>query len=222
MPLGEPGGGSTRADTAAQRPMPVRDDLDVPVIMSRPRPTCSALLRLPARPAAGLGVRPALGGRRHRARRPFQIGEFEELLGCPRPVNRGQQAYVVRAALRWLDGVGAGRRPGPTAARLEVRRRRSCATTPATPGRGPYAGVDAPVEVLRGDTEPDASYLCQLFGSTLPMDAELIRDAVRRPRGLPGGVRRRDGRGDRGRVRAGGGPRRGAGRGAAGPGARLT
>jgi len=32
-----------------------------------------------------------------------------------------------------------------------------------------------PVEVLRGDTEPDASYLCQLFGSTLPMDPDLIR-----------------------------------------------
>ncbi len=29
--------------------------------------------------------------------------------------------------------------------------------------------VDAPVELLRGDTDAGASYLCQLFGSTLPM-----------------------------------------------------
>ena len=35
--------------------------------------------------------------------------------------------------------------------------------------------VDAPVELLRGDTEADASYLCQLFGSTLPMDPPVIR-----------------------------------------------
>ena len=29
--------------------------------------------------------------------------------------------------------------------------------------------------MLRGDTEEGASYLCQLFGSTLPMDPDLIR-----------------------------------------------
>jgi hypothetical protein len=35
--------------------------------------------------------------------------------------------------------------------------------------------VDAPVELLRGDTDPEASYLCQLFGSTLPTDPALVR-----------------------------------------------
>ena len=104
------------------------------------------------------------------------IGEFEELLGCPRPVNRGQQAFVVRAALRGLDGWARGGDPAPTAPRLEVDgeafvrdeggNARGGVRTPA---------VDAPVEVLRGDTEPGASYLCQLFGCTLPMDPELIR-----------------------------------------------
>ena len=31
------------------------------------------------------------------------------------------------------------------------------------------------MELLRGDTEAGASYLCQLFGSTLPMDPATIR-----------------------------------------------
>jgi hypothetical protein len=36
--------------------------------------------------------------------------------------------------------------------------------------------VDAPLEVLRGDTEVGAPVICQLFGSTLPMDPARIRE----------------------------------------------
>ena len=82
----------------------------------------------------------------------------------------------MRAALRWLDGWARGGDPAPTAARLEVDGDafvRDEAGNTRGGVRTPV--VDAPVEVLRGDTEPDASYLCQLFGSTLPMDPELIR-----------------------------------------------
>ena len=81
--------------------------------------------------------------------------------------------------------------------------------------------VDAPVEVLRGDTDPDASYLCQLFGSTLPMDPELIRARYADRAAYLAAYADRDGRRDRGRVRAAGGPRGRAGRGATGPGARA-
>ena len=35
--------------------------------------------------------------------------------------------------------------------------------------------VDAPTAILRGDTEPDAPVICQLFGSTLPLDADVLR-----------------------------------------------
>ena len=96
----------------------------------------------------------------------FQIGEFEELLGCPRPVNRGQQAYVVRAALRWLDGWARGGDPAPDGGRgWSWTARRSSSTTAGNARGGVRTPVvDAPVELLRGDTEPDASYLCQLFG----------------------------------------------------------
>jgi hypothetical protein len=154
----------------------IRDDLDVPVLMVQTETDLvGALDYLPARQPDSAYVRLwEVAGTAHADR--FQIGEFEELLGCPRPVNRGQQAYVVRAALRWLDGWARGGDPAPTAARLEVGGRdflldefgnaRGGVRTPV---------VEAPVEVLRGDTEDGASYLCQLFGSTLPMDPALIR-----------------------------------------------
>ena len=45
----------------------------------------------------------------------FQIGEFESFLGCPDPVNRGQQAYVARAALRHLVAWAGGGPAAPSA-----------------------------------------------------------------------------------------------------------
>ena len=102
----------------------------------------------------------------------FQIGEFESFLGCPDPVNRGQQAYVVRAALRWLEGWARGGSPAPAGDRLEVEgdgfvldehgNVRGGVRTPA---------VDAPADVLSGYAAPEASPICALFGRTLPLAA---------------------------------------------------
>ena len=143
MPLGEPGAPRRpaalprrRADADPRRPRRAgahgRD---------RDRPARAA--QLPARPAARLGVTSG-SGRSPAPPTPTvtQIGEFEELLGCPRPVNRGQQAYVVRAALRWLDGwarggdAGADRvaAGGRRAATFVARRGRQ------RPRRRPHAG----------------------------------------------------------------------------------
>ena len=177
MPLGEPGAAvdprQYRAVDAGRRSATTST---CRCSWCRPRPTCSAPLRyLPARQPDSAYVRLwEVAGTAHADL--FMIGEFEELLGCPRPVNRGQQAYVVRAALRWLDGWARGGDPAPTAARLEVDGE-AFVLDEAGNARGGVRTpvVDAPVEVLRGDTEPDASYLCQLFGSTLPMDPDLIR-----------------------------------------------
>jgi hypothetical protein len=177
MPLGEPGVPVDPRQYRGTAPVPVRDDLDVPVIMVQTETDLvGALDYLPARqPDSALVRLWEVAGTAHADL--FQIGPYEELLGCPRPVNRGQQAYVVRAALRWLDGWARGGDPAPTAARLEVHGRgfvldelgnaRGGVRTPV---------VDAAVELLRGDTAPDAPYLCQLFGSTLPMDPALVRD----------------------------------------------
>ena len=176
MPLGEPGVSMDPRDYRGSAPTPIRDDLDVPVIMVETETDLlGALNYLPARqPDSGFVRLWEVAGTAHADR--YVIGEFEELLGCPRPVNRGQQAYVVRAALRWLDGWARGGDAAPTAERLEVEGR-SFVLDDAGNTRGGVRtpAVDASTELLRGDTEPDASYLCQLFGSTLPMDPALIR-----------------------------------------------
>jgi len=177
MPLGEPG---LPVDVLAYRgsaPTTIREDLDVPVLMLETETDLVGRLNyLSARQPDSAYVRLwEVAGAAHADR--FVIGEFEELLGCPRPVNRGQQAYVVRAALRWLDGWARGGDPAPTAARLEVEGRAFVLDDAGnTRGGVRTPVVDAPVELLRGDTDEGASYLCQLFGSTLPMPPERIRE----------------------------------------------
>lgn len=105
----------------------------------------------------------------------FQIGGFEEFLGCPDPVNRGQQAYVLRAALRWLESWARGGSPAPSAPRLqvdgdgfvldEVGNVRGGVRTPV---------VDAPADVLSGYAAPGVSPICELFGRTLPLAAPVF------------------------------------------------
>jgi len=177
MPMGEPGASVDPREYRGTGPVPIRDDLDVPVIVLETETDLVGLLDyLPARqPDSELLRLWEVAGTAHADL--FQIGPYEELLGCPRPVNRGQQAYVVRAALRWLDGWARGGAAAPSAGLLEVVGRdfvRDEAGNASGGVRTPV--VDAPVELVRGDTEPDASYLCQLFGSTLPMDPALIRE----------------------------------------------
>jgi len=176
MPLGEPGRAVDARRYRAAAPVPVRDDLDVPVVMVQTETDLVGVLNyLPARQPDSAYVRLwEVAGTAHADR--YVIGEFEELLGCPRPVNRGQQAYVVRAALRWLDGWARGGDPAPSADRLEVEGREFVLDDAGNARGGVRTPVvEAPVELLRGDTEPDASYLCQLFGSTLPMPADTLR-----------------------------------------------
>ena len=105
----------------------------------------------------------------------WQIGEFEGFLGCSEPVNRGQQVYVVRAALRALESWARDGVPPASADRLEVDsgelvvdelgNARGGVRTPA---------VDEAVEVLTGLAAPDASVLCSLFGRTLAVPSELL------------------------------------------------
>jgi hypothetical protein len=177
MPLGEPGRALDLADFRDSTPTWVRDDLDVPVIMVQTETDLTGRLQyLPARQLDAEMTRLwEVAGTAHADK--FQIGDFEDFLGCPRPVNSGQQAYVVKAALRHLDAWARGGAPAPAADRLEVLagafrldevgNARGGVRTPA---------VDAPVSLLRGDTEPDAPVICQLFGSTMPLEPEVLRD----------------------------------------------
>ncbi len=172
-PLGEPGRGiDLLAARAAGRPTPVRDDLDVPVIVLEAEGDLLGRINyLPARQPDGPMLRVwEVAGAAHADL--FQIGEFETFLGCPDPVNRGQHAYVARAALRHLDTWARGGPAAPTAAPLEVVDGalvrddlgivRGGIRTPV---------VDAPADVVSGDAGPDASVICGLFGRTLPLAA---------------------------------------------------
>ncbi|GAA1479773.1 alpha/beta hydrolase domain-containing protein [Gordonia sinesedis] len=109
----------------------------------------------------------------------FQIGEYEELLGCPLPVNRGQQRFVLRAALRHLRAWVAEGTPPPAAPPLEVD---AAADGPryVVDDAGNVRGgvrtpcVDAPTQTLSGLVDgTGVSRICVLFGSTTaaPPDA---------------------------------------------------
>ncbi len=108
-----------------------------------------------------------------------QIGPFESVLNCPDPVNRGQQRYVLRAALRHLDAWVRGRGVPPVSERLAL-------TGPdeqpefAVDEVGNVLGgvrtpcVDAPTQVLSGVIPEPTSRICLLFGSTHPLPADLL------------------------------------------------
>lgn len=108
------------------------------------------------------------------------VGDFESVLGCDTPVNRGQQRFVVRAALRalvdWPD------RPPVRAERLEVVDGPEGLPEYVLDMSGNVAGgvrtpcVDVPAEVLSGLAGPGANRVCMLFGRTLPIAEDTLRD----------------------------------------------
>ncbi|KAB2812328.1 hypothetical protein F9L07_11110 [Pimelobacter simplex] len=170
-PLGEIGRGiDLMAARASGVPTPLRDDLDVPVIVLQSEGDLLGRMNyLPARQPDGPLLRLwEVAGAAHADY--FQIGEFEAFLGCADPVNRGQQVYVVRAALRHLDRWARGGAPAPSAVPLEVVDGafvrdelgivRGGVRTPV---------VDAPADVVVGEAAPGASAICGLFGRTLPL-----------------------------------------------------
>lgn len=175
-PAGEAGCGiDLVAARASGAPTPLREDLDVPVIVVQTEGDLLGRMNyLPARQPDGPLLRVwEVAGAAHADL--FQIGEFEAFLGCPDPVNRGQQVYVVRAALRHLAAWARGGPAAPSAPPIEVRdgafvrdevgNVRGGVRTPV---------VDAPVEVLAGDA-PGGSVVCGLFGRTLALPEERLR-----------------------------------------------
>lgn len=175
-PAGEPGCGiDLLAARATGVATPIRDDLDVPVIVLQTEGDLLGRMNyVAARQPDGPLLRVwEVAGAAHADL--FQIGDFEEFLGCPDPVNRGQQAYVVRAALRHLVAWAGGGPAAPAAPPLEIRdgafvrdevgNVRGGVRTPV---------VDAAVEVLAGDA-PGGSVICGLFGRTLALPADVVR-----------------------------------------------
>ncbi len=171
-PLGEAGAGIDLEAALGTGAVRLRDDLAEPVVVVQAEGDLfDRVGYLPARQPDGDRFRLwEVAGAAHADR--YTIDQFEDLLGCAVPVNRGQQWAVVRAALRALDRwVSEGVAP-PSAPPLEVAGDdfvrdehglvRGGVRTPV---------VDAPVEVLSGRPWPGASVACRLFGSTTPLEA---------------------------------------------------
>ncbi|KAA1421833.1 hypothetical protein F0U44_06075 [Nocardioides humilatus] len=108
----------------------------------------------------------------------WQIGEFESLLGCPEPVNRGQQAYVLRAALRALATGDATSTPRATNLDTSSAQERHFARDQVGNVRGGVRTpcVEVPTQVLSGLAAPGISVLCSLFGSTRDLPGEVLRE----------------------------------------------
>lgn len=160
------GGGALHTE----RPTPIRTDHQAPVLVVQTEGDLFGRLGfLPARqPDADRFRLWEIAGAAHADL--FQIGEFESFLGCPEPVNRGQQAYVVRAALRWLEGWARGGPAAPSAAPLEVADGGFALDSVGNVRGGVRTPcVDAPADVLSGYAAPGASVICELFGRTLPL-----------------------------------------------------
>lgn len=121
----------------------------------------------------------------------WQIGEFEEFLGCPDPVNAGQQAYVARAALRWLETWAAGGPAAPGAPGLDLDPAGGSGDPQhfALDVVGNVTGglrtpcVEAPAQVLTGLAAPGSSIICSLFGRTLPIAEDILRSRYDGPAG---------------------------------------
>jgi hypothetical protein len=177
LPLGDPGQAIALNKVRHADPVQLREDLGVPVLVVQ---TETDLLSprinyLPARQDDGPLLRVwEVAGTAHADR--WQVGDYEPFLGCPDPINTGQQVYVLRAGLRaleaWLlDGTAA-----PTALRLEVDELAQFRTDVFgnTLGGVRTPRVDAAVTTLSGFAAPEASVICSLFGRTLAVAPDLL------------------------------------------------
>jgi hypothetical protein len=178
-PLGEAGQGVDIAGTIGGEPTTIRADSDVPVIVVETETDLLGVLGyLPARqPDADRFRLWEIAGTAHADK--FQLGDNEDALGCAQPINRGQQVYVLRAALRHLDAWAADGTAAPEAPRLEVD---DGGDAPAfvVDEVGNVAGgirtpaIVAPVDVLSGAAPEGSSILCLLLGSTTPIPADQL------------------------------------------------
>lgn len=181
-PLGEAGKGIDITSTVIGQPTTVRADSDVPVIVVETETDLLGILRyLPARQPDGDFFRLwEIAGTAHADK--FQLGATEDLLACAQPINRGQQTFALRAALRHLDTWAAGGAAPPEAARLDVDES-SAMESFVLDDLGNVTGgvrtpaVDVPLDVLSGMPVEGASIICLLMGSTTPLSAEQLGQA---------------------------------------------
>ena len=177
LPLGAPGVAIELNQVRYADAVLLRDDVKLPVLVVE---TETDLLSprinyLPARQDDSAFLRTwEIAGTAHADR--YQVGEFEKFLGCPDPINTGQQVYVLRAALRALVTWLVEGTPAPSADRLELQGLDAFVTDQLGNARGGVRTpvVDAAVVCLSGLAAPEASLICSLFGRTLPVAPEVL------------------------------------------------
>lgn len=179
-PIEAPAGYIDIASALSGKPTKLRTDLDAPVIVVQTESDVLGVLGYyPARQPDSEHVRIwEVAGTSHAD--AFQIGDREATLGCATPINRGQQLFVLRAAISALRAWVADGTAPPSAPPLAVD------TSSGTPAyvhdavgnvedgvRTPV--VDAPVDVLSGLAPGTPSVLCLLLGSTVPIPADQLQ-----------------------------------------------
>jgi hypothetical protein len=169
LPHVEPGRGASLDDVVDHGPV-LLEDLTVPVITLQTEtdlfgPLWWVLARRPD--CEWLRVW-EVAGSAHADK--WQIGQHEAFLQCPEPVNRGQQVYVVRAALRWLESWARGGPAAPSAPWLEVDGSALVLDEHGIARGGVRTPVvDAPADVVSGFAGPGGGPLCWIFGRTVPL-----------------------------------------------------
>jgi hypothetical protein len=178
-PLGQAGSGIDIASALSGQPTAIRMDSEVPVIVVETETDLLGVLNyLPARQEDNVNFRLwEVAGTAHADK--TQLGDTEGALGCAVPINRGQQVFVLRAALHDLNEWVATGTPPPEAPRLEIN------DTGGTPAFSPddngnaqggirTPAVDAPVDVLSGIAPAGSSVICLLMGQTQPIPADML------------------------------------------------
>jgi Alpha/beta hydrolase domain len=170
LPLTGVGVAASIVDAITGPPTRIRTDLDIPVLVVQTEGDLFAPLayRRARQPNTDRLRTWEIAGSAHSD--AFMVGAFEQFLGCALPVNHGQQAYVLRAALRHLVEWVCDGTPPPTASPLDVAGESFLRDRYGNVLGGVRTPVvDAPVEALSGLPVPGASPICALFGSSVPL-----------------------------------------------------
>jgi hypothetical protein len=175
LPYDDRGHGSDISASLFNGPVRLREDQGVPVMLVQAEGDLTFPMGFaPARqPDSEHVMTWEIAGSAHAD--VFQLGEFAPFVDCDGPINNGQQAFVLRAALRHLERwVADGTRP-PSAPPIEMAddeviiddwgHARGGVRTPA---------VDAPVERLVGAPLPDAQPICMLLGRTIEVSPAVL------------------------------------------------
>jgi hypothetical protein len=179
LPLGDAGGPVDITEAYVGVPVLISDDVEVPVfIVQTETDVLTNFQYVQARQPDSMRFRAwEVAGTSHAD--IAQIGEYESMLGCPAPVNRGQQRFVLRAALHHLREWLNGETEPPVATPLLVvdsgdgKRFELDTIGNARDGvRTPC--VDVPTQILSGVVTADVPRICVLFGVTTPLPPTVI------------------------------------------------